>query len=110
MRSFSRLLLVFAIGLAIAVAMLFTNANAEPVAVDLLLGRLEFPLWALLFGAFLLGALGACIGLLPPLARRTLRARHYRRAVRELESEVHQLRNLPLEGADAVPGVSERGA
>jgi len=56
----------------------------------------EVPLWLALLGSFGVGAL--CVALFAgyEIARISLASRRYRKAVRGLEEEVHQLRNLPL--------------
>ena len=83
---------------------LFVSRNSHAVSIDYLAGRWEaVPVWLLLLSAF--GAGFVLAGLLAVLrgARLRLEARRYRRAARDLESEVHQLRNLPLSDADAAP-------
>ncbi len=80
----------------------FVGGNADPVDVDLLVLRLPLPLWLALLGAFGLGALCAGASLVYQLAKRSFATRRYRKQLAGLESEIHQLRNLPL----AVP---ERG-
>ena len=82
----------------------FTHRNDAPIAVDLLVLRLAaLPTWAALLGAFAAGAGLAGVALAYELARQRLMTRRYRKAVTGLESEIHQLRNLPLaeEGAGA---------
>lgn len=80
----------------------FAAANGSPIAVDYLWGVTpELALWAVLLAAFAAGAAcAACLSFLK-LTQLRLIARRYRKAVRGLESEVHQLRTLPL--ADAAP-------
>lgn len=84
----------------------FTHGNTGTVAVDLVFGRTPpLPLWAVLLGAFGLGALCAGASLVYELARKSLLARRYRKAVAGLETEIHELRNLPL--AEAAEGRSD---
>jgi uncharacterized integral membrane protein len=80
----------------------FAAENSGSVTVHYLLGRSgEVAIWAALLGAF--GAGAALVALLSLLqtARLRLEARRYRKVVRGLEAEVHQLRNLPLAPDDA---------
>ncbi|MDX1578394.1 MAG: lipopolysaccharide assembly protein LapA domain-containing protein [Gemmatimonadota bacterium] len=90
----------------------FTHGNPRPVSVDLVLGTTPaLPLWAVLLLAFGLGALCAGASLVYELVRRSLLARRYRKAVAGLESEIHQLRNLPLgEGEEERARASSAGA
>jgi len=84
------------------VAWRFASANATEVQVDLLLFQiLAVPLWVALLTAFGTGALVAGVSLVYQVIKKTLVARRYRRTVRGLESEIHQLRNLPLAGTDS---------
>lgn len=85
----------------------FRIANDITVRFDYLVGSTEAqPLWKIMIGAFLAGALVASAPLLWLLARSGLLARRYRKAVTRLEGEVHELRTLPLgtEGAPRAPG------
>jgi hypothetical protein len=73
------------------------SANGAAVDVDFLAGRIEgLALWKALAGSFLLGALGVGCVLVLQLIRSNLTLRRYRRRLSGLETEVHQLRNLPL--------------
>ena len=88
---------------AVFVCVRFPARNATPVAVDYLMGVTpELPLWGVLVAAFVLGAVCAGVVAFLKVARLQLVARRYRNAVHGLESEVHQLRNLPL--APTAPG------
>jgi hypothetical protein len=90
----------------------FTHGNTLPVTVDLVFVETpDLPLWGVLLAAFALGALCAGASLVYELARKSLLARRYRKAVAGLETEIHELRNLPLaegeEGrADAPAGAA----
>ena len=80
----------------------FVGGNSDPVDIDLIVLRVPLPLWIALLGAFGLGALCAGASLVYSLAKRSFATRRYRKQVAGLESEIHQLRNLPLapEGGD----------
>jgi uncharacterized integral membrane protein len=80
----------------------FAHRNEVVVDVDLLALRVaEVRLWLALLAAFTAGGLIAgAVGMLS-LARAGMVARRYRRTVAGLESEVHELRNLPLASSDA---------
>jgi len=83
------------------------DANSVLVNVDLLFWQAPPVQLLLALGfAFLVGVLCASAGLLYQLAKKSLVARRYRKAVAGLESEIHQLRNLPLAGSEALNGGS----
>lgn len=97
------LLLLLFVGLFLATWQ-FTHRNNQGVTVNFVFWQIQdAPLWAALLLAFCGGILVAVLLLLLPMARTGLLARRYRREVRDLESEIHQLRNLPLAGSDG-PG------
>jgi uncharacterized integral membrane protein len=105
-----RRLLVLAIFVALFLgAWRFVNGNVAPIDLDLVFFHLpSIPLWVALLGAFVLGALCASASLFYELAKKSFAARRYRKQLAGLESEIHQLRNLPLaapgeDGAAAVP-------
>ena len=77
------------------------NANAEGVKVDFLLGRVDLVLWQALGTSFLLGATMVGLYAIYQMARGGLVSRHYRKQLSNLETEVHQLRNLPLAPQEA---------
>lgn len=82
--------------------------NAVLVNVDLLAWQAPpVPLWMALGLAFLCGVLCASAGLLYKLATKSLVARRYRKTLSGLESEIHQLRNLPLAGSEGAPVLEE---
>lgn len=87
----------------------FSAENEAPVAIGYVFGTLaEVPLWAALVGSFGLGA-GLCLlAFTGRLTRSSLAQRRYRKSVAALEAEVHQLRNLPIEGASAAVAVPAR--
>jgi hypothetical protein len=102
MRTVRRLLvLVLFVGL-FAVVWLFSTRNASEIEVDLLLLQIPMvPTWVALLCAFGIGVLAAGVSLAYQLIKKNLVARRYRKAIKGLESEIHQLRNLPLAGADS---------
>ncbi len=114
------------LGVAVFVALLvggwrFAADNSQVVTVHYVIGQFEeVSVWLALLCAFAAGAV--VVGLLGMVGATKLRleSRRYRKAVRSLEAEVHQLRNLPLtsEAADvseprdemALLGGPERGS
>jgi hypothetical protein len=82
----------------------FVGGNAERVSIALPFLQLNVPLWQGLLGAFALGALSAGASLVYELAKKSFAARRYRREMAGLESEIHQLRNLPLAAPEAREG------
>lgn len=102
--------LFWVLGLALFVAALwigwtFRAGNAGSVDLDLIWLQLrDVPLWRLVLASVGLGGLlaGSLVGL--AWLRVRLLNRRYRSAIRRLESELHQLRSLPLAGSrDAAP-------
>ena len=80
----------------------FAAANGALVPVSYVFGEFApTPIWLALLAAFALGALLAgAIGVYQAL-KRGLLMRRYRKTVRGLEAELHQLRNLPLATGEA---------
>lgn len=75
----------------------FAHGNQDPVRIDLLFARTgSFALWQALAAAAFLGVLVTTLVLGFSLLRARLEARRFRKAMLGLETEVHQLRNLPL--------------
>lgn len=97
-----RTLLSLAVVAGIVVgSVMFVNANATPVAVDYLAGQLpEVPLWAVIIGSFGAGMIVTGVLSLYEVAKQGFVARRYRKAAEGLESEIHQMRNLPLVESD----------
>ena len=90
---------------AFVLAYRLAGANAQRVAVDLLFTTTpDAELWIVLLCAFGAGAVAAGTALLFEIARLGLLSRRYRKTVAGLETEVHQLRNLPI-GDDAEPSL-----
>jgi uncharacterized integral membrane protein len=97
-----RILVVALFVAALYVCFQFPTRNAAPVRVDLLLGAFEaLPLWVALLGAFAVGVVVSGLLAAFQVLRIRLLARRYRKQARGLERELHELRNLPLVGADA---------
>jgi uncharacterized integral membrane protein len=75
----------------------FAAANAALVTISYVFGELApSPLWLALLAAFAAGAAAAGLVGVYQALRRGLVMRRYRKTLRGLESELHQLRNLPL--------------
>jgi len=87
---------------AIFVALLFSgwrfaHQNDATVSIDFVVGQTgELALWEALLLAVAVGVLATGVVLGWALLRARLESRRYRKAVANLESEVHQLRNLPV--------------
>jgi hypothetical protein len=100
MKTVRRLLALAFFAGAFAVAYQF-GKNAEPLSVSLFRWTTPpAPAWLVLSLAFGLGAAVASGLWLFQVIRLSLLARRYRKETRALESEVHQLRNLPLAGGE----------
>ena len=99
-----RLLLV-GLGLVLFVGTLvlgwnFAAANAATIEIDLLwITLVEISVWKLVIASFALGGtiVGTTFGFL--WLRGWELRRRYRKTIRKLESELHQMRSLPLSGA-----------
>jgi hypothetical protein len=82
----------------------FRASNETPVSVDFLVSVLPpAPVWKILCMSFLFGAAAATLACLFQLVRLSLTARRYRKALGQLEAEIHELRTLPLR----MPGAPE---
>ncbi len=115
MHTFRRVLsVVGSIALALAIVLFATQpTNQEPVAVHYLFGAAEVPLWQLVGAAFVVGCVAAWLLTILPWTRAKLSARRHRKRAERLESELHQLRNLPLSRNETAPpaaGLAEGGA
>jgi uncharacterized integral membrane protein len=113
------------LGIAVFVALLvagwrFAADNSQVVTIHYVFGQFEgVSVWLALLCAFLAGAVVMALLAAVGAAKLRLEAHRYRKAVRGLEAEVHQLRNLPLaaeegeasepRGEVAPPGGPERG-
>jgi len=79
----------------------FAHHNASTVTVGYIVGEFEeVSLWLALLVAFALGFALAALYWSLQLTRASMLTRRYRKAVADLESEVHELRNLPLASED----------
>ncbi|MDD9852614.1 MAG: LapA family protein [Deltaproteobacteria bacterium] len=105
-----RVVLALLAALLLLAAVLFVLRNAQVAPVDLLGLRFESPLWVLMLGAFVAGALCCGAALAVPLLRANLGERRARKALAQMESELHALRNAPpAEQASAPPELPEQG-
>ena len=87
----------------------FRASNETQVPVDFLVGVLPpSPVWKVLCASFLLGAAAATLVCVFQLARLSLTARRYRKALGQLEAEIHELRTLPLRTPGAPDVSAER--
>jgi len=101
MRILRRLLLLAVFVGVLVLGWSFASHNATPVTIHYVAGELpEVPLWAVMLGAFGLGALVAALFSMFEVAKQGLVARRYRKTAEGLESEIHQMRNLPLVASD----------
>jgi uncharacterized integral membrane protein len=88
----------------------FRAENEGPVTVSYAFGQFPpVPQWLALLAAFAVGAAAAGLIGLYQVAKLRLVARRYRKTVRGLEAEVHQLRTLPLSSDEpALASAGER--
>lgn len=96
-----RVLLAAIVIALIVVVRLFPDRNETPVDIDLLV--LSIPaveLWFALGATFLGGAALTALVASLFMVRSALVGRRYRKAISDLEAEVHHLRNLPLASGD----------
>ena len=95
------------LGIAVFVALLvagwrFAADNSQVVTIHYVVGYFEeVSVWLALLCAFLAGAVVVALVGMVGAAKLRLEARRYRKVVKGLEAEVHQLRNLPLTSEDA---------
>ena len=97
-------MLVFRRIIALAVFVLLLVAgwqiaarNADLVHIDYLFGEVKgVRVWLALLISFVAGGAVVAIAALFSSMRAGLLSRRYRKAIADLEAEVHQLRNLPL--------------
>lgn len=104
MKTLRRLLVLGLFAAAFVLAYRLAEANDLLVSVDLL--ALHTPpaqLWVVLVCALGVGAALATSLLVLEIARLGLLARRYRKTIASLESEIHQLRNLPIAGDEDAP-------
>lgn len=96
------------VGIALFVGILvlgwtFAAEHAEPVTIHVpYLVDFEVTLWLALLAAFGIGVAATGTVAVLRATRQGLVSRRYRKMIRDLEAEIHQLRNLPLATEDAV--------
>jgi uncharacterized integral membrane protein len=101
MRIIRRLLLLAVLVGVLILGWKFASSNAQPVPVNYIAGEWpDVPLWAVILGSFGAGAVVAGVLSMFELAKQGLVARRYRKTAEGLESEIHQMRNLPLVASD----------
>jgi hypothetical protein len=105
MRWFRRILQIGVLVALLIGGWMFAAENGQPVQVSYVLGQTgELRLWQALLVAFAVGALGVGAFTLLASLRHGMVQRRYRKLVGGLESELHQLRNLPLAPESEAPG------
>jgi len=91
-----------------AFAWSFAKHNADVVDVYYGLGTAQgVGVGELIASVFAGGVLIGCVTMLVPYLRARLLGRRYRKQVERLETEVHELRNLPLSGGSALTSEAE---
>lgn len=96
MRSVRRLLAAAILVAVVLGIVKLASLNDAIVSVRYFWGVTDVALWQALLVAFVTGFALASLGWLVSGLRATLVQRRYRKAVGRLESQVHELRNLPL--------------
>jgi uncharacterized membrane protein YciS (DUF1049 family) len=103
--------LVIGVGLFVAALWIgwsFRAGNASPIALDLIWFRVpEVEIWRAVLVSLGCGAVAASILVGFAWLRVRLLNRRYRSTIRRLETELHQLRSLPL-SSHAVETTTER--
>ena len=74
------------------------------------LADIEVSLWVTLLVSFAVGVAVTGAFAATRLARQGLLSRRYRKIIRDLEAEVHQLRNLPLSEEEATLETTKSGS
>jgi hypothetical protein len=96
---------------ALLVGWRFASENAGTVRVHFVIGEVsEIALWKALLVAFAGGAVCAGLGWLRLAVKSGLMRHRYRKILGDLESEIHQLRNLPLAPDPVTPSDVRAGA
>ncbi len=101
MRMLRRIIAAALVVTLIYVVRLFPDQNRVPVDIDLLVTSVTaVELWQVLLVSFAAGV--GCAALVSCLLwlKSGFLGRRYRKAISELEAEVHHLRNLPLASGD----------
>jgi len=111
-----RRLLFWLLGMALFLGALIVGwrlaaANAAPLDLNLIWVTLDgIAVWQLVLISMAMGGSGVLLGASVLGARGWLLRRRYRGTIRRLESELHQMRSLPLAGATgAFPSSGEPG-
>ena len=100
-----RVLLAAVVIALVVVVRLFPDQNQGLVDIDLLLTKIDgVRLWLALATTFSAGIVVAFFVASLLLIRSSLVGRRYRKAIADLEAEVHHLRNLPLATGDPTAG------
>ena len=68
----------------------------------------DVPLWSVMLGSLLIGALASTLACAWPILNLRLRLRRQSRQLTRLEQEVHGLRTLPLSDEDSTPRAQAR--
>ncbi|HVC29085.1 MAG TPA: LapA family protein [Gammaproteobacteria bacterium] len=79
-----------------AVALLLAYANGTTIVLDYLIGSMHVHLASALLGAAIIGWILGLLSSLAIIFRLKREARRLKRSVREAETEIRNLRNLPL--------------
>jgi len=102
MRFVRRLLLAALFVGVLVLGWRFAADHSELVVIKIpAIEGVEVPLWTTLLVSFAAGAAVTGVFATMQLARQGLLSRRYRKIIRDLEAEVHQLRNLPLSEEEA---------
>jgi len=103
-----RILLLVLIAVLVVSTHLFVRDNEQTVDLDFLGFRVEaVEVWLVLLGSFVAGLVLASVVAVFRGAKLRMVARRYRKAARDLSTEVHELRNLPLAPHAVEPGEDE---
>ncbi len=109
MRVVKRLLGIAVFGGVMVLGWRFAAKNSSPVTVDVIVTQFaDVSLWLMIVITFGVGVAVASLAGMYKVARQGMTVRRYRKTVRSPESEVHQLRNLPL-GEEGGPGDGSGG-
>lgn len=95
-----RLLIAFAWLVLILIVIVFVVLNSVHISFNYYLGQVDIYLPLLLFLFLLSGVLLGIVAMLPYLWRRHRRERHWRRQCREMEGELINLRQIPIQDSD----------
>ena len=106
-----RILLLALIAALVVSGHLFVRDNEQTVDLDFVWFRVEsVEVWIVLLSAFGSGLLLASLASMLRGAKLRLMARRYRKAASDLETELHELRNLPLASEAGERGEAEDSA